>query len=582
MLPLNPMSSTDQTLRRLLDVGRSLVRELDPDAVLDRILEEARLATGARYAALGVLNEQRTELARFITAGMDERARAAIGDPPHGRGVLGVLIADPAPVRLDEVSAHPQSYGFPSGHPNMHAFLGVPIMIRGKAWGNLYLADKRTGEPFSDDDQEVAVILADLAATAIENARLYQESEHRRAQLERAVMGLEAAREIADAAVRTVELAVVLDLVAARAQALVSARSVLAMLRGGDELVVSANAGEAVTTPQARLPVDGSAAGAVATTGQPQRINELSAVHRRIAAAALGYEPRSALLAPMSYRGDIVGVLGAYDQREAQPFTAQDEELLRTLAASAATAVALTRSVEADRLRAAIESSETERRRWARELHDETLQALGGLRVLLASAVRRGDPELMSDVVRRAIEDIESGIDNLRGIIADLRPSLLDDLGLKPAIEALIDRRRAGGLTIVSDLVLPGHDGRFEIAPELETTVYRLVQEALTNVVKHASASTVRVSVRLSGGRVSVEVADDGVGFDSTAATVGFGLIGVRERIFLAGGTFRLESGARGTVLRATVPTQAGSSPVGSGPEQTSAQRLTDELGAAR
>jgi signal transduction histidine kinase len=576
------MSSTDQTLRRLLDVGRSLVRELDPDAVLDRILEEARIATGARYAALGVLNDERTELSRFITLGIDAHARATIGDPPRGRGVLGVLIAKPAPVRLNDVSSHPESYGFPSGHPAMHTFLGVPIMIRGKAWGNLYLADKLGGEEFTEDDEEVAVILADLAATAIENARLYHSSEQRREQLEVAVMGLEAARDIADATGAPVELERVLELVATRARALVSARSVLVLLRDGNQLIVGAGCGDALTARDARLPVIGSAAGWVATKGTAQRIEQLTEAQRSIAAQALGYEAHCAVLAPMSYHGDIVGVLGAYDRLPGgAPFTAQDEDMLRTLASSAATAVAITRSVEADRLRTAIDSSESERRRWARELHDETLQALGGLRVLLASALRRSDTAYTAEAVANAIGDIESAIHNLRGIIADLRPSLLDDLGLRPAIEALLERRRSDGLEIVAELELPDRDrGPSELSPELETTVYRLVQEALTNVVKHASASTVHIGVRLAGDRVVVEISDDGVGFDSGSKTVGFGLVGIRERIYLAGGTFELDSGPSGTVLRAGVPTHAAPSRAGSGGEQAAPDRVADQLGA--
>ena len=126
----------DDKIRRLLDVGRALVAELDTEAVLQRILEEARAITGARYAALGVLDEQRGELERFITAGVDEATRRAIGELPRGRGVLGVLIEDPRPLRLPEVSSHPQSFGFPASHPQMRTFLCVPILIRGQAWGN--------------------------------------------------------------------------------------------------------------------------------------------------------------------------------------------------------------------------------------------------------------------------------------------------------------------------------------------------------------------------------------------------------------------------------------------------------------
>src|SRR5579884_1978474 len=132
-------------LRRLLDVGRALVGELDAEAVLDRVLETALAITGARYAALGVLNEDRSELERFLTRGIDEATHRRIGDLPHGRGVLGVLIDEPRPLRLRDVGQHPLSYGFPVNHPPMHSFLGVPILIRGKAWGNLYLTEKEGG-----------------------------------------------------------------------------------------------------------------------------------------------------------------------------------------------------------------------------------------------------------------------------------------------------------------------------------------------------------------------------------------------------------------------------------------------------
>src|SRR5438874_8133963 len=154
----------DDKLRRLLDVGRALVSELDTEAVLERILEEARAITGARYVALGVLDEQRSELERFLTSGIDAATHRAIGDLPRGRGVLGVLIEDPRPLRLADVGRHPQSFGFPAGHPVMHSFLGVPILIRGQAWGNLYLTEKDDGGEFTEADEEAAVVLAQWVA----------------------------------------------------------------------------------------------------------------------------------------------------------------------------------------------------------------------------------------------------------------------------------------------------------------------------------------------------------------------------------------------------------------------------------
>ena len=133
----------DETrLRRLLEVGRSLLAELDPEAVLDRLLDVAQELTGARYAAIGVLDDRREQLERFLTRGIDEETHRAIGDLPRGRGVLGVLIHDPRPLRLSDVGSHPESYGFPLAHPPMHTFLGVPIVVHGEVWGNLYLTEK--------------------------------------------------------------------------------------------------------------------------------------------------------------------------------------------------------------------------------------------------------------------------------------------------------------------------------------------------------------------------------------------------------------------------------------------------------
>ena len=548
-------TANDEQLRRLLNVGRSLVAELASEVVLERILEEAREITGARYAALGVMNEERTGLERFLTKGVDAETHRAIGDLPHGRGVLGVLIEDQRPLRLSDVGNHPQSYGFPPGHPAMRTFLGVPVLIRGRAWGNLYLTEKQGGAEFTEADEDAAAVLAEWAGIAIENARLYERSEARREQLEQAVRGLEAARDIADAVGSVAELDRVLELVAKRGRALIDAQSVLIMLREGDELVLATSAGHTTDARGQRVPIADSTSGQALERRQPERITDVAA-RLRIAPEHLGVpDAHTALLVPMLHHGVGVGVLAAFDRgKDGAAFTSQDEQLLRTFASSAANAVAIRRSVEADRLRSAITAADLERGRWARELHDETLQALGGLRVLLASALRRDDAAADRQAMRQAVEDIEREIENLRAIITDLRPSLLDDLGLLPAIEALLERRRGQGLEIHSELSLTrGAD----LAPGLETTVYRLVQEALTNVVKHAHAETVRISVGVTEGDLVVQVKDDGSGFDTGSQTSGFGLAGMRERVYLAGGTLQIESGVRGTLVAARLPVRA-------------------------
>jgi signal transduction histidine kinase len=554
---VDPASERQELLRRVLAIGGTLVNERDPAAVLDRILAEAQSLTGARYAALGVLDEARVELERFITAGFAESTKRSIGDLPRGRGVLGVLIHDPRPQRLTDVGAHPESYGFPPGHPPMHSFLGVPIIIRGQAWGNLYLTEKENAEPFSDQDEEAVTILAGWAATAIDNARLFEANRQRRTELERSVQALEAARDIADAVGEVGELDRVLELVAKRGRALVEARTLLIMVRDGDELLVSASAGHGMQAQGQRLPIHGSSAGHVFEHGAPERFDDV-ATELKIAPADFGVpNAHSGLTVPLQHRGTAIGVLVAFDRGdEKAPFTADDESVLRTFAASAANAIALNRSVAADRLRSAITAAEAERGRWARELHDQTLQSLGALRVGLASIRRGANDETIQEALTETIADVETEIANLRAIIADLRPAILDDLGLEEALDALLDRHQAAGLTITRAIDLDGHLDAGRRDPGAETTVYRLVQEALTNIVKHARASEVRVGVATSSedDTMTVEISDDGVGFDADRPSGGFGLAGLRERVFLAGGKLELTSSPAGTRITARLP----------------------------
>jgi signal transduction histidine kinase len=545
----------DKQLRRLLKAGSALVSERDVESVLEQILEEAREVTGARYAALGVLDEGRTQLERFLTRGVDAKTHRAIGGLPSGRGVLGVLIDDPRPLRLPDVSQHPLSYGFPANHPPMRTFLGVPLVIRGVPWGNLYLTEKQDGEGFTELDEEAAGLLAQWAAIAIENARLYGASERRREQLEQTVRALEAARSITNAISGEASLERILELIAKRGRALVGAKALLILLREEDELVVAACAGHVSHGGGQRITVSGSTSGEVLERDRPLRIDDASA-RLRVAPAELGVpKAQHALLVPLRHRGEGLGVLAAFDWGEDQgSFTTEDEELLGTFAASAGNAVAINRSVQAERLHSALAATEAERGRWARELHDQTLQSLGGLRITLSSVLGRRDAADKDAAVRQAVEDLELEIDNLRAIISDLRPSLLDDLGLRAAIEALLDRRRDAGLEVVGEVDMP--EGRLDgqLGRDLETTIYRVVQESLTNVVKHARADSARVSISLGNGEITIEVEDNGIGFDSEEVTRGFGLAGMRERVLLAGGTLEVDSSGGGTAVRARLP----------------------------
>ena len=519
---------SDQTLRGLLDAGRALVSELDVGAVLERVLSTAAAVTGARYAALGILDERGSKLERFLTYGISEDEHRSIGDPPRGRGLLGAVIADPRPLRIDSVRGDPRSYGFPPRHPAMETFLGVPVLIRGEPWGILYLCEKAGGEPFSLADEDAVVVLAEWAAIAIENARLYQDSEQRRTELERAVRRLEAITTIARALGGETDLGRILELIVDRGRALIDARGLVILLREAEGLLLAAGAGD--------VPADVRGSH---LTGDSARV--------RASLDALGLAAGDALLVPLVFHGEALGMLAALGARR----NGGDAQLLNAFAASAATAVATARTVEEQRLRDAMRAGEEERRRWARELHDETLQGLGGLRMLLAAARRSSDPERLRAAVDEAVGRIEMEIDGLRAVIRELRPAALDELGATAAIEDLVSRAaQRHGIVIASDVSLSG--GRY--APEIETALYRIVQEALNNAIRHSGARRVEIAVTEDCGVLHVRIRDDGVGFDPAAPTEGLGLTGMRERIGLLHGELEIASAGEGTTVTAALP----------------------------
>jgi signal transduction histidine kinase len=266
----------------------------------------------------------------------------------------------------------------------------------------------------------------------------------------------------------------------------------------------------------------------------------------------LGLDPGSALIVPLVFRGQSLGLLAALGRRDGGTLGSEDERLLIGFAASAATAVATARTVEQERLLLAIRSAEEERRRWARELHDDTLQGLGALRLGLASGRRGDDPERLRTAVDEAIGQLDREIEGLRSLIRELRPAALDELGAAAAIQDLASRTAVRhGLEVETDIRL-GADERH--TAELETTLYRIIQEALTNAVKHASAERIAVRVAEERGILRITVADDGQGFDPTAATNGFGLVGMRERVALGGGSLEVASSPEGTVVTAVLP----------------------------
>jgi signal transduction histidine kinase len=548
----------ESLLRRLIDAGRGvLVAGADVETVLRQLLDIAREVTGARYAAVGVLDDGREELERFITAGIDDATHRRIGELPRGRGILGLLIEESRPLRLEHLGAHPHSCGFPAAHPAMETFLGVPIVIRDEVWGNLYLTEKEGGGPFTDADEESIVILADWAAIAIDNARLYASVERRRDHLERAVRALDTTVAIAQALGGETDLDRILDLIVKRARALVGARTLVIVLEQEGELEFAAGAGDLPKRIHGqRMPIEGTVTGQVLLSQRSERLVNARSVLRS-SQGLLGLESDTALLVPLAFRGRSVGVLTAFDHLgDEVGFDDEDERLLAAFAASAATAVATGRSVEERRLRESIEASEQERRRWARELHDETLQSLAALRVGLSSALRGSEQELRA-AVASAVENVVEDITNLRTLIVELRPAALDQYGAAAAIESLAERttaRQGIAVDVHADLAWENGDEPERHTPELESTLYRLVQESLTNAVRHAGASRVRIDVTERDGFLDVAVSDDGHGFDLEAHTAGFGLMGMRERVKLAAGELAIDTGPAGTTVHARLP----------------------------
>ncbi|HEX6116429.1 MAG TPA: PAS domain S-box protein [Solirubrobacterales bacterium] len=435
---------------------------------------------------------------------------------------------------------------------------------------------------------EISLSALETGSGTIALAAIRDVTERTRAEeeLRRAFRRLEATTDIARAIGGETELDTVLDAIVERGRALVEAKGLVVMLVEGDGLVVAATAGNVESGIHGmRVPLAGLTATVVRSL-QPQRVDTLKGV-----AGVPGPEgrvdtsPSAAIVVPLEFRGSALGVVAAFDRRDGPEFSEEDERLLLAFAASAATAVATARDVAQDRLRRTIEAAELERKRWARELHDETLQGLGALRVALASALRGGSEKSLRAVVATAVDEIAEEIRSLRSLISELRPAALDELGLAAALETLSERSASlVGLEMETDVRVGAKEGEDQgrLAPELESTIYRLVQEALSNVAKHARAERVSLSVTETNGYVDVLITDDGVGFDPDAPNVGFGLQGMRERVAMAGGTIEVRSApGRGTSIEARLPT-GDPGPGGLAVEQSPLEGVADQLGAGR
>jgi two-component system, NarL family, sensor histidine kinase DevS len=537
----------EKRLQALVDAGIALTSELSLDAVLQKLVETAAELTGARYAALGVIDRERRGLERFLTTGIDPDTQTAIGELPKGRGLLGALIDDAQPLRLHDIADDPRSVGFPPNHPPMKSFLGVPVVLRGYAYGNLYLSEKTDGEDFSQGDQDVVTLLASQAAVAIENARLYESATRWLRQLESLI-------EVGNALSMELDLNRLLDLVVRRLRELVGARLVLIALPKPDgTLRVEAAEGEgAEEILGVRLNVRTSKLGRVLERRRSERVDSMIDDVEVDQDSARRINAMTGLYVPLIARGRAIGVVAVHDKvgHDAR-FSEEDLRLVETFGNRAATAADLSERVERDALRRAMDAQELERRRLARELHDETGQALTSL-LLGLRAVEEADDDERRERLAAVRELAVATLQDVRRLAVELRPKALDDFGLVPALERLVATfTEQTGIRVDLEETL----GKSRLPPETETALYRITQEALTNVVKHAHATSVSIVLTRKDGSVTAVIEDDGRGFDpGNTREGGYGLLGMRERVELIGGRLDVEANGAGTAVVAEVP----------------------------
>ncbi len=524
-------SEHDLRLRGLLDAVVTVTADLDLDAVLDKIVSTACGLVGARFGALGVIGHRSGRLVRFVTYGLTPEERLAIGPLPTGRGVLGVIIDEPHPLRLGDIAGHPKSSGFPPHHPPMGSFLGVPIRIKGAVFGNLYLSEKAGGVPFTDDDEEVVVALAAAAGIAIEKAELY-ESSARRARW------LASAAEITNALLSETPRSDALALLAARARE-VAEVDVAAILLGAEEgLVVEV--------------VDG-ASGALVVGDEIALVGPLADVAAGqgallVEGAEWGDEVglEQTVLAPMRSSAGVVGVLVLGRIRGADRFRVETEvAMAAAFAEQAALALELARA-QSDRARLAVYE---DRDRIARDLHDVVVQRLFAVGLSLRTMSRRTLPE--DEQLRRidqAVDDLDATVKELRRSIFQLhrRPGEGD---LRADLEGIVAAARTP-LGFMPELSV---EGSIESIPDVVVPhLLAVLREALSNAARHAGAARVDVGLTVAD-EIVLSVVDDGRGLSEVGRRGG--LDNMQRRADSLGGVCVIDTGqAGGTSVSWRVP----------------------------
>ncbi|MCL8017389.1 GAF domain-containing sensor histidine kinase [Streptomyces sp. AS02] len=533
---LDAARGTRDRVHSLLEAVLSVGRELELEQALHSIVEAAAVLVDAEYAALGVIGPDGTRLSAFHTVGVTERQIAGIGHFPEGHGILGELIHHPEPLRLAKISEHPSSYGFPSNHPPMNTFLGVPIRVRDQVFGNLYLTEKRGGAQFDEEDESVLSTLAVAAGVAIDNARLYEESRLRE-------RWLQANAEITHSLMSGSERGQVLGLIADRAREITGAAlAVVAVpMEDTDSLSMELAIGpEAETLRGLVLPVDGSLIGEAFSTAAPVTTPDVSQ-DKRVSAGPPRFKGLGpAVAVPVGTgEGGVRGVVLLIREAGQTVFTGKEIEPLQGFAAQAAVAMELAER-RADAEEVAVLK---DRDRIARDLHDLAIQRLFATGMTLQSAGRFIEHPEASERVVRAVDDLDETIKIIRSTIFGLRSREgTGGTGLRARV-VRIAGEAAPVLGFAPSLRMEGLVETL-VPREVADHVVAVLSEALTNVARHAHADRADVALTADSRQVRLTVTDNGVGIPADGRRSG--LRNMAERARQLGGELELSGPADG------------------------------------
>lgn len=524
----------------LLEAMLVVTSGLELNETLRRIVRSATNLVDARYGALEV-HDRENRVLNFVHEGIDPETVKRIGHLPEGLGVIGLLIDEPKALRLDDLSRHPASVGFPEHHPPMRTFLGVPVRVRDISFGTLYLTDKTNGQPFSEDDEVLVQALAAAAGIAIANARLYQQAKARQSWIA-------ATRDIATELLSGTEPATVFRLVGEEAISLTAADAALvavpldssATAADVSELLVIETVGSTVETIAGQtIPVAGTALGEVFVNGTPRQIARLDLDG---AAGPLAAGP--ALLLPLRAADTVAGVVVVLRQGATQSFTDDQLEMMAAFADQAALALQLATSQRRMRELDIL----TDRDRIARDLHDHVIQRLFAVGLSLQGTVPRTMEPEVRQRLSEAVDDLQAVIQEIRTTIFDLHGASQGITRLRQRIDAAVSQFAAAGLRTSVQYVGPLSVVDSALAEHAEA----VVREAVSNAARHSQATTLTVRVRVDDD-LCIEVSDNGRGMPGDYT--GSGLINLQRRAEESGGEFLVENlPTGGTLLRWSAP----------------------------